>query len=59
MPRFKFAKHSEHYHSKSTKHRTHKFHPIRLDELMHMSLFEDNGYVGTQIVLGLIKNQYL
>ena len=38
--------------------RRHKLHPIMLDELIHMSLFENNDYLGAQMVLALIKNQY-
>ncbi|RXK88392.1 TIR domain-containing protein [Chlorobaculum sp. 24CR] len=37
--------------------RIRKFHPIMLDELMHMSLSKTNGYVGAQIALGLLKGQ--
>ena len=29
-----------------------------LDELIHMSLFDNNDYLGAQIALSLIKNQY-
>lgn len=38
--------------------RNRKFHPVMLDELMHISLSKTNGYVGAQIALGLLKGQF-
>jgi hypothetical protein len=35
-----------------------KFHPMMLDELMDMSLSKGSGYVGIQIALGLLKEQF-
>jgi hypothetical protein len=34
-----------------------KFHPMILDELMHIPLAEGNGFVGAQMVLGLVRSQ--
>lgn len=35
-----------------------KFHPMLLDELMDMTLSKGSGYVGIQIALGLLKEQF-
>jgi hypothetical protein len=37
--------------------RMRKFHPMMLDELMHMSLAEGNGFIGAQMALGLVRSQ--
>lgn len=37
--------------------RMRKFHPMMLDELVHLSLIEGNGFVGAQMALGLIRSQ--
>jgi len=37
--------------------RMRKLHPMMLDELMHMSLTEGQGFVGAQMTLGLIRSQ--
>lgn len=37
--------------------RMRKFHPMMLDELMHISLAEGNGLVGAQMALGLVRSQ--
>jgi len=34
-----------------------KFHPMMLDELIHMSLAEGSGFVGAQMALGLVRSQ--
>ena len=38
--------------------RMRTLHPMLVDELIHMHLIEGNGYVGFQMVLGLLKNQF-
>ena len=38
--------------------RSHRLHPRILEDISHMSLFEDNGFVGVQVALGIIKDQY-
>ena len=39
--------------------RVRKFNPIMLDELFHMTIdSESDGYVGVQIALSLVKNQF-
>lgn len=38
--------------------RIRKFHPMMLDDLIHMSLSKSNGYVGAQMALGLLKGQF-
>lgn len=35
----------------------HKLHPMMVDELIHMHIVEGNGYLGFQIVLGLLKTR--
>jgi len=37
--------------------RVRKFHPMMLEELMHISLSEGNGLVGAQMALGLVRSQ--
>ena len=39
-------------------HRMRQLYPIVLDELTQMSLLKNNDYVGAQMALGLLKNQY-
>jgi hypothetical protein len=41
----------------SSVRRMRKFHPMMLDELMHMSVVEGNGFVGAQMALGLVRSQ--
>ena len=38
--------------------RMRRLQPMILDELLHMSLHEGDGFVGVQIALGIIRNQY-
>ena len=38
--------------------RMRKLHPKILDEIIRMSISEDNDYVGVQMVFGLLKSQY-
>lgn len=37
--------------------RMRKFHPMMLDELMHISLNDGNRFVGAQLALGLVRSQ--
>ena len=37
--------------------RMRKFQPMMLDELMHMSLFDGDGFIGAQMVMSLIRSQ--
>lgn len=37
--------------------RLRKFHPMMLDEIMHMSFSEGHGFVGVQMALGLLRSQ--
>ena len=37
--------------------RMRKFHPMMIEELMHMSLAKGNELVGAQMALGLIRSQ--
>jgi hypothetical protein len=38
--------------------RMQKFHPMMFDELLHMSSSRQTGYVGVQMILALIRNQF-
>lgn len=42
----------------SSVRRLRRIHPMILDELLHISLLESNGFVGVQIALGIIRDQY-
>jgi hypothetical protein len=37
--------------------RLRRFHPMMLDEIMHMSFAEGHGLVGVQMALGLVRSQ--